>query len=288
MSIQYLSEDELKNEIIKLQKVERLRQLIQNNDEKDNPEIGKLISEGIDVNYKKTLFGEMCMLMIKKILTMPKFSGYTYKDDFTSNAIEKLMSYTIKNFDPDKQSKITKENVRAFAYCTQIIMNAILQVINERKKEQDTLKQYFVENTENIDKEVETKTEINYDEDTNINVIKHLYFVNDKWFISENINEKSEYITKHNLNTNNYYTMINDELRIFVTVFETLNYYKSLEQIKFIYPKHYLISIDELNNIQQLNLPVLNIVKFQEKYIPKFPKKQSVKYNSFDDWLQEL
>ena len=42
-------------------------------------------------------FGEIILLMIRKILTKPQFSGYTYKDDFYSDAIFKILKY-LDNF----------------------------------------------------------------------------------------------------------------------------------------------------------------------------------------------
>ena len=42
-------------------------------------------------------FGEIILLMIKNILRKPQFSGYTYKDDFYSDAIYKILAY-LNNF----------------------------------------------------------------------------------------------------------------------------------------------------------------------------------------------
>ena len=36
-------------------------------------------------------FGQIILLMINRIMTKPQFSGYTYKDDFTSDAVFKIL-----------------------------------------------------------------------------------------------------------------------------------------------------------------------------------------------------
>ena len=71
--------------------------------------------------------------MIKKILTKPQFSGYSFKDDFYSDASYKILKY-IHNFDHTKKSKITGLYVNAFSYVSQIIHNSIIYIIGEHKK----------------------------------------------------------------------------------------------------------------------------------------------------------
>ena len=71
--------------------------------------------------------------MIKKILTKPQFSGYSFKDDFYSDASYKILKY-IHNFDHTKTSKITGLHVNAFSYVSQIIHNSIIYIIGEHKK----------------------------------------------------------------------------------------------------------------------------------------------------------
>lgn len=90
---------------------------------------------------KKTYnrFGSAIILIIKRILTKPQFSGYTYKDDFYSDAIYKILKY-LSNFDHTLISKTTGTNVNAFAYITQIVHMSILFIINERKSEQNMIK----------------------------------------------------------------------------------------------------------------------------------------------------
>lgn len=85
-------------------------------------------------------FGEIILLMVKKILTRPQFSGYSYKDDFYSDASFKILKY-LGNFDHTMISERTGLRVNAFSYITQIIMNSILCIINNRKRENDKIKE---------------------------------------------------------------------------------------------------------------------------------------------------
>ena len=93
-------------------------------------------------------FGAIVLLMIKSILTKPNFSGYTYKTDFYSDAIHKVLKY-LHNFQYDMISERSGIQVNAFAYISQIIHNSIVYVINTKKKELENQHQQF--STEIID-----------------------------------------------------------------------------------------------------------------------------------------
>lgn len=95
----------------------------------------------IDSEKIRNNFGDILILIINKILKMPKFSGYTnnWKDDFFINSVEKVLQY-IYNFDDNIVSLKTGKPSTAFNYLTQIIMNAIIAVINKEKKNSDFLK----------------------------------------------------------------------------------------------------------------------------------------------------
>lgn len=84
-------------------------------------------------------FGEIILLMIKNILTKPQFSGYTYKDDFYSDAIYKILKY-LHNFDHTLISERSGIEVNAFAYISQIIHNSVLFILNSKKKEAEMIK----------------------------------------------------------------------------------------------------------------------------------------------------
>jgi len=86
--------------------------------------------------------GRIILLMIKNILTKPQFSGYSYRDDFFSDAIYKILRYSY-NFDHTLISKISGRPVNAFAYISQIIHNSIIFVISSNKRRlNEEMKQY--------------------------------------------------------------------------------------------------------------------------------------------------
>lgn len=82
-------------------------------------------------------------LMIDRILTKPQFSGYTYTDEFHSDAQFKIFRY-ITNFDHKKISRISGDFVNAFAYVTQIIHNSIIYVISTNKKHRERIKTEYL------------------------------------------------------------------------------------------------------------------------------------------------
>ncbi len=276
--MEYLKEEDLRNEIIKLQKVERLKTLLslEEKSDEDLNEIQKLREEGISEHYKKTKFGEMCLLLIKKILTMPKFSGYTYKDDFYSNAIEKLMLYVIPNYDANKVSKISKQNVKVFAYCTQIIMNAILQVINERKIEQDLLKNYYYDYSDIENKHQEKGSRCPYAEDDkpieyDVNAYAILYSDNE-WYKVISSNKKEHFDC--NLDQNKRYFLVNDVIIESDTLWDILKDIEPNKKVKLVYHHDYLLKTNEYNKIIAKNFKILDIIKFRNNYVPSFPKKE--------------
>ena len=99
------------------------------------------LSEQTNVD-KKTYehFGSIILLMIRGILTKPNFSGYTYKTDFYSDAIYKILKY-LHNFNHLLISERSGVEVNAFAYISQIIHNSVVFVINTKKQEQQEIKE---------------------------------------------------------------------------------------------------------------------------------------------------
>lgn len=94
--------------------------------------------------------GELFMIHVQRCASAANFKGYTYRNEMESTALFFLLKYS-KNFNPEKQiAKGKKPN--AFAYCTQIIHNAFLQVIAKEKKH-STLKDKLIKNQENINHE---------------------------------------------------------------------------------------------------------------------------------------
>jgi len=76
--------------------------------------------------------GEIFVNLVDNFATKTNFSGYTYLEEMKSRAIFFLLKYS-KNFDPAKSKN-------AFAYCTQFVYHAFLQVIKKEKKHIETKK----------------------------------------------------------------------------------------------------------------------------------------------------
>jgi len=140
-----------------LKDIDRLRQeFIQLEERSDLGETGlqkekrKVRDELRDISIKTfidrdtQLFGQMITTMAKNIVTRPQFSGYTFREEMQSLAIQHILLYTWK-FNPYQQSKITGQYISAFAYISTIIFNACIATINRFKLEQDKAKSDFLE-----------------------------------------------------------------------------------------------------------------------------------------------
>jgi len=132
------------------------------------------------ISYER--FGEIILLMIKNILKKPQFSGYTYRDDFFSDAVYKILKY-LGNFNHMLISKITGQQVNSFSYISQIIHNSILFIINTKKKENENMRKQVsmemlnhnltLKNTDEVaESKYLTKFEIEEAEEINIKEIK--------------------------------------------------------------------------------------------------------------------
>lgn len=101
------------------------------------------LSENTQIDYRSfEKFGEIILLMIKNILRKPQFSGYTYKDDFYSDSVHKILKY-LNNYNHKLISVRTGLAVNAFAYISQIIHNSIVFIIKKKKKETTNHKEYM-------------------------------------------------------------------------------------------------------------------------------------------------
>lgn len=101
------------------------------------------ISERITIDKEShERFGELVLLIIKNILKKPKFSGYTYRDEFFSDSTDKIFRY-MKNFNHKLISKITNQPVNAFSYISQYVHNSILFIINTNNAEQEATKNFI-------------------------------------------------------------------------------------------------------------------------------------------------
>lgn len=176
-------------------------------------------------------FGEIILLMIKNILKKPNFSGYTWKEDFYSDATYRVLKY-LHNFNHTKTSEKTGQSVNAFSYISQIIHNSIVYIINTNNQEIDI-----------TDKLSQTEGE-----ELGIEKVKTL----DKTSISEKINEKF-IIQKQDLSNTSLFNLLSE----FV---DSSNYDKDFNYI-FEYPKDYLISLDEFAKLRDILKGNISIIK---------------------------
>lgn len=165
-------------------------------------------------------FGEIILLMVKNIIKKPNFSGYTYRDDFYSDAIYKILKY-LGNFDHKLISQATGQQVNSFAYISQIIHNSILFIINTKKKENDNLKKQV-----------------------SMEMLSHNYTL--KGF--ENSVPREEIITNNEetINIDVITTSLVDELKKIDTT------KKGIDRYNIYYPKDYSISFDEYNEMKTI------------------------------------
>ncbi len=160
-------------------------------------------------------FGELVLLIIKNILKKPKFSGYTYRDEFYSDSTDKIFRY-LKNFNHKLISKITGQQVNAFSYLSQYVHNSILFIINTKKAEKQEVENYV--NTYN-------------------EKIKLLF--NETSYAKE---ELERIIELESIKINLYTDILNE--------IETQNI--TDKRIKVIYPEDYKISLEEYNKLTKL------------------------------------
>lgn len=72
--------------------------------------------------------GECLLKIATRFAYHPRFARYSYKDDFTADAVETMIRY-LMNFNPDKSTN-------PFAYFTQIAYHAFFRRINLERKQQ--------------------------------------------------------------------------------------------------------------------------------------------------------
>lgn len=176
-------------------------------------------------------FGEIILLMIKNILKKPNFSGYTWKEDFYSDATYRVLKY-LHNFNHTKTSEKTGQTVNAFSYISQIIHNSIVYIINTNNQEIDI-----------TDKLSQTEGE-----ELGIEKVKTL----DKTTDSKKISDKF-IIEKDLLKDNSIFNLLSEFI-------ESSNYDKDFNYT-FEYPKDYLITIDEFAKLRDILKGNISIVK---------------------------
>lgn len=164
-------------------------------------------------------FGELVLLIIKNILKKPKFSGYTYRDEFYSDSTDKIFRY-IKNFNHNLISKITGQPVNAFSYISQYVHNSILFIINTQKAETEAIQNFI--NSYNAE----------ISEESNISKYENI----SKEYIKEFTKIESKLITEIKNELDNLHQKNLGEYADFI----------------FIYPSDYKINLEEYKEIIKL------------------------------------
>jgi hypothetical protein len=261
--LNYIDEDIFREEIIKIKQSVRLKEINEKlknaPSEKLQLEKQEILDKGYIENYPKTKFGEMVLQLVTRRATSYNFSGYTYKEEFYSNAIDKIMSYAIKNFDPDYINPRTGKKSKAFSYITEITSKAFVAIINEYRDEQieinnlipyDSLYQSIITTSEN--KSTIPEIDYNIELDAVLTYNNNLIYLNNKEYNS---------------------------------IFEVLREYEG-KNVKLKYPKDYSISLDEFEQIKTLKFEYLDLTKEKDaKYIPSFPKRaKRCKENLTIEW----
>jgi len=173
-----------------------------------------------DSSYER--FGHIILLMIKNILKKPQFSGYTYRDDFYSDAVYKILKY-LHNFNHKLISERTGQSVNAFAYISQIIHNSILFIINTKKKENERLKHQV--QMANLDHNLQ---------------MQYFQFVNDREHVEE------EPAISEIIHLKTIKTSLIDELN---SLSETI---ERVDRLDIYYPHDYKISFEEYNGLKEI------------------------------------
>lgn len=160
-------------------------------------------------------FGEMILLIIKNILKKPKFSGYTYRDEFYSDSTDKIIRY-LKNFNHKLISKITGQQVNAFSYLSQYVHNSIVHIINTKNEEKEQIEMYV--NT--------------YNENLTLIFNESSYTPQEKELQTEFLEIKES---------------------LYADILNRTEEFEKYDSVKITYPKDYKISIDEYNKLKTLN-----------------------------------
>jgi len=115
----------------------------------DKPEYNAEMDNFRETGVPSDRLGELFTIHVKRYATSAKFKNYTYRDEMEADALWFLLKYSGRNWKPEEQIAKGKDP-DAFAYCTQIINNAFLQVIAREKKHSE-LKDNLIKNQDKID-----------------------------------------------------------------------------------------------------------------------------------------
>lgn len=284
-TINYLDEDELKAEVKRVQNTQYLRYLYEEknwyNENIDTlykweqkalkdilSEISELENDGYSKDYSLDKFGEMVLLLLNRLLSSSNFSGYSYKSDMISDAVDKIFRY-LHNFDETMISKITGKKVKVFAYLTQIARMSFIHIINVNKAENEMIKSLIPTST--------------YDPSVDMSKITKFYRDNNKSTHHKEIIEFDIDIDIHLQET----IPIIFEDKSYNSVYDLVNEkYTGDESIKVLLHNDIVISLDEYEQIINLGIDTLNITRFVHKN--SFPKKQKTKKNLEELWSEEF
>jgi len=257
----YTSEIELKSLLIRIKnnKCERgelrlnerinkyikLHKIVNENTDKDSAKRARLkrdLKERIIKYSEQTTiddesferFGVIILLMIKKYLTKPNFSSYTYTDDFFSDAVYKILKY-VHNYDHTKISEITNQPVNAFSYITQIIHNSVLFILNTKKKENTQSK-----------KQVEME---NLNHSLQLKIIEIMQLPEFKMATEENI--KNVYLC--------------DVLYLKYELMKLKNDIEKFDRVNVFYPKDYILEYDEMIELSPMLQSKVSIIRRTNK-----------------------
>lgn len=132
--------------VIRRQKADKTRYYI------DKKEYTEEVLKYIETGLASDRLGELFMLHIDHYASSSCFKGYTYLDEMKSQASLFLLKYC-KSFSPDYGIKHNK-TPNAFSYCTTIIHNAFLQII-QREKRHSKIKDVLIKNQDRVNYEIE-------------------------------------------------------------------------------------------------------------------------------------
>lgn len=269
----YVKEEELRTEIYNIQQSNKLKKLLEDYKNYEDAEtlehIQALKDKGIVPNYSREIFGNMILQIAKKLSMKSNFAGYTWHEDFYSNALEKILTYAINNADLNMISKRSKERTKIFAYISQICTNAFLEIINQRKQEQSDMMEFIIP-FEDFYEHVKQNYNPVYEKK-----------VEDK--------ELPDIRLNYTVDEDGNYLVIDGEdiIQLFDTVYSVLKQYREkTDKIEFVYPEYYSISLEELSLIDTLNYKFLNVHRdYTEKWRPSFPRKEfKNKIDKFEEW----
>lgn len=300
--MEYLNEKILKDEILKLQARNRLLKLHELGIT-DSEEVLRLQKRyKVDRHYRNTRFGEMVNEIVTNLAKKSNFVGYSnnWKDEMKSNAIEKIMGYSINNFNSKLLSNRTNEPVKAFAYITQIASNAFIEVINRMKKHQESLENTIDYNEIPYETSLSSRNKIRNVEYTNRNFKNWIKSEVDninmcpRGYVCKEINGlvyimigRDKNILADESLRDGMYVILNSEDEIidkgiFTNVYDIIKKYIN---ISFTYPIDYLLTKEEFLKINTIESKFKKIQKYSDTYIPRFPKREkAIKKSIFEDW----